>query len=133
MDVRATIAEQLVKARGARSTGSEGQGERGSRWVNQQTGMHRDTLGRIERGIQPPTVAQARQLCALYGTRPGDLPLMAHVPTKAERLWATQMVTTLTVEQVVALAWAHGDSVGRVMRVLVDLDGEFPGGTGVAR
>ena len=107
MDVRAAIAQQLIKARGARSTDKEGQGVRGSRWVNDRTGMHRDTLGRIERGIQPPTVEQARVLCALYGIKPSALPVMAHKPTKAEQMWARQMVATLTIEQVVALAWTY--------------------------
>lgn len=108
MDVRATIAAQLVQARGARPTGSEGQGERGSRWVNQQTGMHRDTLGRIERGAQPPTVAQVRQLCALYGVAAIDLPVMQHKPTKAEQKWAREAYGTITLEQLIALAWLLG-------------------------
>ena len=98
-DVRATIAAQLVAARGP--------GERGTRTVHEATGISRDKLRRIEIGEQPPSVADARALCSVYDVSPSTLPIMAHKPSKADIAWARQHVETLTVEQVVALAWAY--------------------------
>ena len=109
MDVRATIAQQLAAARGGKRDGNTG--ERGTRWVNEQIGMHRDTLSRIERGLQPPTVAQALTLLALYGVEPLDLPIARRQPTKVEQMWAREVYGTLTVEQIVALAWMSGHAV----------------------
>ncbi len=103
MDVRATIAAQLVAARGP--------GDRGTRAVHEATGISRDKLRRIEIGEQPPSVADVRALCAVYGIRPSDLRVVEHKATKAEKAWARKAVTTLTFEQFVALAWLAGTTI----------------------
>ena len=124
MDVRAAIAQQLVRARAAKPT-QGATGERGSRWVTQETGMHRDKLLRIERGTQTPTLADLQALCTLYGVIPSELPIMAHRPSKRDQAWAREQIASLTVEQVVALAWVFDKPVDQEPALGRVLDG-FP-------
>ena len=110
MDVRAAIAQQLVRARAAKPT-QGATGERGSRWVTQETGMHRDKLLRIERGTQTPTLADLQALCTLYGVTPSELPIMAHRPSKRDQAWAREQIAGLTAEQAIAIAWVFALAV----------------------